>query len=625
TILYVNGCDSIIYDVTIIVDSFENVVIDTTICQGVPFIINGVTYSTNQVNTLDTAYYSQSGCDSIHYDITINIDSSENVIVDTAICQGQSVMVNGMNYTSNQVNTLDTAFYSFSACDSILYTINIVVNPTFDDTAVINICANETYTMPDATIVSSTGIYYFPDTTINGCDSLYTVDLTVNPLPITNVNIGICLGDSVFLENAWQNSAGVYTDTVVMASPICDSIIITTLTINPIPVVVANANNTNLCQGETLILFGSGATSFIWTNSVVNNVGFIPSLGASTYVVTGTDANSCTSTDTIDVMVNATFSSIENITICEDALPFVFHDGSSYNSNSSTSHISNLITVNNCDSLITTNLTINNLGVFSTIPDTIKVCDNFYQEIEMNNQNMTSVQWQLNSGTGFNNLIDTGIYSGTASNKLTISSLDVSLDGNMYRVVMFDECGYGPFMDTTILKVAEPHDVANPIDDVVRCLRDSSLIVIDYNGYNYVWNNGQTGPHLIVNGSGTYTVNFLENGTDCKMDDEFEVEINDCVANCVVLAPTGFSPNESNSNDLFRVMTSCDEGFSFFEFKVFNRWGEMVYTTNNPTDGWDGEYKNGKAEIGVYAYTVDFIKNGITKKEKLIGQVTLIR
>ena len=148
---------------------------------------------------------------------------------------------------------------------------------------------------------------------------------------------------------------------------------------------------------------------------------------------------------------------------------------------------------------------------------------------------------------------------------------------------------------------------------------------VDYNGYNYVWNNGQTGPYLQIDGEGTYSVTFTENGTDCAMEDEFEVSIEDCIANCVVLAPTGFSPNASSTNDVFRVMSSCDEGFLNYEFKVFNRWGELIYITNNPTEGWDGNYKNSEANVGVYVYIVDFVKNGQTKKEQLTGQVTLIR
>ncbi|MFT4646724.1 MAG: hypothetical protein ACI8ZX_003157, partial [Planctomycetota bacterium] len=45
----------------------------------------------------------------------------------------------------------------------------------------------------------------------------------------------------------------------------------------------------------------------------------------------------------------------------------------------------------------------------------------------------------------------------------------------------------------------------------------------------------------------------------------------------------------------------------------------------NPTDGWNGNYKGSKAEVGVYVYSLDYTKNGQSVKEKLSGQVTLIR
>jgi gliding motility-associated-like protein len=89
-----------------------------------------------------------------------------------------------------------------------------------------------------------------------------------------------------------------------------------------------------------------------------------------------------------------------------------------------------------------------------------------------------------------------------------------------------------------------------------------------------------------------------------------------------LLVPTGFSPNGDGVNDLFRVL---NKNLGKFTLQVFNRWGELVYETTDPTVGWDGNYKNEKAEIGVYTWqcTYTLMNDPITKFGK--GNVTLVR
>jgi gliding motility-associated-like protein len=620
----ISGCDSIQYDITLHIDSFEVIVIDTTICQGQTLTVNGTTYTNAVNNALDTAFYTVSGCDSIQYDITLHIDSFEIIVIDTALCQGQTLTVNGTTYSSTG-HYFDTITHVISGCDSIQYDITLLINPTFNDTLNTSICANDTYTLPDASIVNSAGTYHFIDTSISGCDSLYTIVLSINALPTAAITQNICIGDSAFLAGAWQNSPGVYIDTLSNGVN-CDSILTTTLVVNALPNVTAIASASTLCQGDALTLNGNGANTYTWTNGVINNTAFNPGVGSQTYIVTGTDANNCIDTASVLVLVNPTYSATQNVAICESNLPYTFPDGTTHNVTTDISHTSSFNTINGCDSLIITQLSINQNGTIGVLPDTVAVCESFNVELFIASTFMQSFQWQLDNGVGFTNLTDTGIYSGSTTNTLIISPLNVNLTGNRYRVIAIDECGNGGYMAETYLRVSEPHDVINPIADIEKCLNDSSLIFIDYNGFNYVWNDGQTGPYLVVNETGTYTVTFTENGTNCAMEDDINVTVEDCIENCIVIAPTGFSPNASSGkNDIFKVITNCEEGFSFYELRVYNRWGEMVYTTTDPTKGWDGIYKNQDAEIGTYVYLLNYVKEGKNKQETLKGQVTLIR
>ena len=70
----------------------------------------------------------------------------------------------------------------------------------------------------------------------------------------------------------------------------------------------------------------------------------------------------------------------------------------------------------------------------------------------------------------------------------------------------------------------------------------------------------------------------------------------------VITMPTAFSPNNDNSNDLFRVGTY---NVSNFNIKIFNRLGLMVYESDNADFSWDGmTLDNRPALQGVYVYII---------------------
>ena len=547
-----------------------------------------------------------SGCqDSVSVQLTAPLISTS---INDTICDGGSYLTPSGILITPAVDTItiDT-LTSFIGCDSVVI-INLKVNSSFNNPLnVVSICEGINYVLPSGNIVSIAGTYLDTLNTINGCDSILTTQVIVDSFQNIIIVDTVCQGGNILVNGETYTAAGNYLDTALYMVSGCDSIHynITLQEDGFQNVIIVDT----ICQGGNILVNGE-------TYTAAGNY-----LDTAFYMASGCDSIHYD----ITLQVNATYNTNKNISICEDALPYVFLDGSIHNSNTAVVHINTLNSINNCDSIITTNLIINKLGIIGSIPDSVIICESFNQILTMSSQNMTSFQWKLDNGAGFTNIINGGIYSGANSNELSVSPLDTLLTGNLYKIIMFDECGNGPFMDVTYLKVSAPHDLNNPIEDVERCLDENSLITVDYNGYNYVWDNGQTGQYLQATESGTYSVSFLEKGTNCILSDEFNVRIEDCIANCIVTAPTGFSPNSSTKNDEFKVITSCDEGFSFFEFRIYNRWGEEIFFTDNPTKGWDGSYKNSNVEIGLYTYVVEYIKNLKTDKVLLTGNITLIR
>lgn len=85
--------------------------------------------------------------------------------------------------------------------------------------------------------------------------------------------------------------------------------------------------------------------------------------------------------------------------------------------------------------------------------------------------------------------------------------------------------------------------------------------------------------------------------------------------------PSGFSPNGDSENDIFIIRGGP---FASVQFNVYDNWGELVFSTTDANEGWDGTYKGAPAALGVYTWTfvVEMLNGQIIKES---GDVTLIR
>ena len=118
---------------------------------------------------------------------------------------------------------------------------------------------------------------------------------------------------------------------------------------------------------------------------------------------------------------------------------------------------------------------------------------------------------------------------------------------------------------------------------------------------------------------GVYTVClFIENANGCPDTICQELTI-DAVSQLVV--PNAFSPNGDGYNDIFLPFNFSLIGF---ELKIWNRWGELVFESNDPNIGWDGTYKGIDQEMDTYVYTVGGLgEDGQDYFFK--GNITLVR
>lgn len=93
------------------------------------------------------------------------------------------------------------------------------------------------------------------------------------------------------------------------------------------------------------------------------------------------------------------------------------------------------------------------------------------------------------------------------------------------------------------------------------------------------------------------------------------------IINPLLAVPNAFTPGRFGENSIIRVQGF---GISAITFRIYNRWGQLVFQTNDPNQGWDGTFKGIQQAMDVYAYTVEaqFFDGS---KTSLKGDITLIR
>jgi len=113
--------------------------------------------------------------------------------------------------------------------------------------------------------------------------------------------------------------------------------------------------------------------------------------------------------------------------------------------------------------------------------------------------------------------------------------------------------------------------------------------------------------------AGVYSFAYTSGSSSCPAITN--ITVNECTVEAVF--PSAFSPNEDGLNDRFALLNAQD--LETFDLQIYNRWGNLVYATANPSDGWDGTYKGEPQAVGVYVYFCSF------GEIELMGNVTLLR
>ncbi|MEL6637139.1 MAG: gliding motility-associated C-terminal domain-containing protein, partial [Bacteroidota bacterium] len=220
----INGCDSVILTTLELFPIYADVY-EAVICSGESTYAAGALRT--EAGTYIDSLLTMDGCDSVIITNVIVLP----VYADTLfadICEGEELFVGGA-FQSTAGYYADT-LNSTVGCDSIIVT-NLVVNPVYDHQDTARICNGDSLFLAGA-YQNQTGWYTDNWTSVEGCDSVVMTHLIVAPTYLQDVARSICDNDSLLLAGAYQNTAGVYVDSLQSVAG-CDSIIVTTLDVWP--------------------------------------------------------------------------------------------------------------------------------------------------------------------------------------------------------------------------------------------------------------------------------------------------------------------------------------------------------------------------------------------------------
>src|SRR5205085_2609644 len=249
TLTSVTGCDSVV-TLNLTVNSILTSSIDAQICSGSTYNFNGQSLTTAGAYT--STLTSVTGCDSV---VTLNltVNSILTSSIDAQICSGSTYNFNGQSLTTAGAYT--STLTSVTGCDSVV-TLNLTVNSILTSSIDAQICSGSTYNFNGQSLTTA-GTYTSTLTSASGCDSVITLNLTVNSILTSSIDAQICSGSTYNFNGQSLTTAGTYTSTLTSASG-CDSVVTLNLTVNSI---LTSNIDAQICSGSTYNFNGQTLTA----------------------------------------------------------------------------------------------------------------------------------------------------------------------------------------------------------------------------------------------------------------------------------------------------------------------------------------------------------------------------
>jgi gliding motility-associated-like protein len=457
------------------------------------------------------------------------------------------------------------------------------------------------------------------------------VSVTVFPELTVLVTDTICTGGPYFFNGQSITNSGFYIDTL-QSSNGCDSIVQLNLTISSPPIVAIS--DATICFGETAVLQPSGALTYSWSPVIgqVSSSGLLTISPTQTTVLnlTGYNEFQCASTVPVTITVlpipnleiNALDSSLcagEQVNLAAGGALSYEWNGLQLAGNTSTS-VNYLPTqsewvylsgqsVDGCLAEDSLWIQVNELPDLVISGDTT-ICAS--EEVQLLVAGAYTYSWS--TGETSSSLVfaptqttpiqvvgtDINGCTGTLSTTITVFPMPNASFSSDISVVSIDAT-------EVVFTNSSSGGLTNTWDFSFLPLFESSESVIEV-----------TFPQV----QGVYLVGLeVENEYGCVDEAFVSIQV---VSNVIYYVPNAFTPDGDEFNQVFiPVFTSGFDPYNF-NMEIYNRWGELIFASQNHLEGWDGSYGGYKCPSGVYSWKITYKTPSNDFKETITGHVELL-
>ena len=158
--------------------------------------------------------------------------------------------------------------------------------------------------------------------------------------------------------------------------------------------------------------------------------------------------------------------------------------------------------------------------------------------------------------------------------------------------------------------------------DISLCTDSSHLFNAGNNYMNYLWQDGSTKATFTATVPGDYWVQVTDSN-GCSAGDTVQV-IGKGRCQIGIHFPNAFTPNGDGKNETFKPILSGS--LDAYHLAIFNRYGEIVFETNDPNKGWDGRYKNTSGPTSTFVWYATYHFSGSPEPPTMQkGTLELIR
>ncbi|MDQ3108515.1 MAG: PKD domain-containing protein, partial [Bacteroidota bacterium] len=237
-------------------------------------------------------------------------------------------------------------------------------------------------------------------------------------------------------------------------------------------------------------------------------------------------------------------------------------------------------------------------------------------------QNSSAAQWSWNFGDGSTDTLQNPTYCYPANGVYTVSLTVTSADGCPYTDSIINYISVIPGPVAAFVFGPQPATIS----DATINFTDQST----QNPAQWYWNFG-TGsdsstlqdPTFIYPDTGSFTVMLIVSTANGSCPDTAYATVV-ISPELLIWIPNAFTPNNDQRNDIFLPVFSDPSYVTSYNMMIFDRWGNLIFSTEDPYLGWDGRTKSARAEIDTYVFRINVTgTDGIA--HRYVGHVNLIR